>query len=47
LPRRSHENTLAGGAPTSFEPGNLEIVDLCKIDAKGARCMDPGGTATN
>jgi len=38
---------LAGGASMSFEPGNLEAVDLCKIDAKGAHCMDPAGTATN
>lgn len=38
---------LAGRASVSFAPGNLEVVDLCKIDAKGARCMDPGGNATN
>ena len=38
---------LAGGAAVSFDPGNLEAVDLCKIDAKGVRCMDPAGTATN
>ena len=39
--------SLAGAAPTSFQPGNLEMVDLCKIDAKGAHCIDPSGTATN
>ena len=38
---------LAGSAPMSFQPGNLEMVDLCKIDAKGAHCIDPTGSATN
>jgi hypothetical protein len=38
---------LAGGAPMSFQPGNLEMVDVCKLDAKGAHCVDPMGTATN
>jgi hypothetical protein len=37
----------AGGAAVSFQPGNLEMVDLCKIDAKGAHCIDTTGTATN
>lgn len=39
--------SLAGGTAVSFQPGNLEAVDLCRIDAKGAHCADPSGTATN
>jgi hypothetical protein len=38
---------LAGAAPMSFAPGNLEMVDVCKIDAKGAHCVDTTGAATN
>ena len=39
--------SLAGGTPVSFQPGNLEMVDLCKIDVKGAHCIDTTGAATN
>jgi len=45
--QHTYAYSLAGGAAVSFQPGNLEAVDLCKIDAKGAHCVDPNGTATN
>ncbi len=35
------------GARVSFAPGNLEMVDLCKLDTKGAHCTDPTHLATN
>jgi hypothetical protein len=37
----------ADAAPVKFAPGNLEMVDLCRIDATGAHCADTQGTATN
>ncbi len=45
--QHAYAYSLAGGVAVSFQPGNLEAVDLCKIDAKGAHCVDPNGTATN
>jgi uncharacterized membrane protein len=39
--------SLAGAAPVSFAPGNLEAVNLCSIDAKGAHCTDVDGKPTN
>lgn len=37
----------AGGAQVAFMPGNLEMVDVCKIDTSGAKCADPTGASTN
>jgi hypothetical protein len=45
--QHAYAYSLAGATAVSFQPGNLEVVDLCKIDAKGAHCVDPSGTATN
>ena len=39
--------SLAGAQPVTFQPGNLEMVDVCKIDSSGAHCVDPAGNATN
>jgi len=39
--------SLSGGAPVNFKPGNLEMVDTCRLDASGAHCTDPTGAATN
>jgi hypothetical protein len=45
--QHSYAFALAGAAPVAFNPGNMETVDLCKIDAKGAHCAGADGTATN
>jgi hypothetical protein len=37
----------ADGTAVAFSPGNLEAVDLCKIEASGAHCTDAMGAATN
>lgn len=39
--------SLAGATPAAFAPGNIEMVDVCKIDAQGAHCIDPTGAPTN
>jgi hypothetical protein len=39
--------SLAGGAPKAFSPGNMEMVDVCKIDTSGIHCVDTTGVATN
>ena len=39
--------SLAGAPPIVLKPGNLEIVDTCHIDARGARCIDTMGKPTN
>ncbi|MBV8976027.1 MAG: hypothetical protein JOZ13_01480 [Alphaproteobacteria bacterium] len=39
--------SIAGGAAIAFQPGNPEMVDVCKLDAKAAHCVDPTGAATN
>jgi uncharacterized membrane protein len=36
-----------GGRSANFEPGNLEIADVCRFDDKGAHCVDTQGKATN
>jgi hypothetical protein len=32
------------GEKIAFDPGNLESVDLCKVDTNGAHCVDPNAT---
>lgn len=39
--------TLDDKTWTTFQPGNLEMVETCKIEAGGAHCTDPTGAATN
>jgi len=39
--------SLAGAAPVAFKPGNPEIVEVCHIDSKGARCINTTGQPTN
>ena len=43
----SYAFSVAGGAAISFQPGNPEMVEVCKLDAKAAHCLDPTGAATN
>ncbi|HWA92545.1 MAG TPA: hypothetical protein VG889_21115 [Rhizomicrobium sp.] len=45
--RHAYAYSAAGAAPVSFAPGNLERLDLCRIDAAGAHCTDTRGAATN
>jgi len=45
--RHAYAFSLAGGGMIGFDPGNLEMTDICKIDARGAHCTDPAGSPTN
>lgn len=31
----------AGGTQVAFVPGNLEVIDQCKLDNAGVHCADP------
>jgi hypothetical protein len=38
--------SLGKGAPQSFDPGDIDIVQHCSFDTAGAHCVDADGIST-